>query len=115
VLIWRRQLVAASIVSGVTVEVDGLLWRPAAGATVTAEEFIAARSLIREVHRLQTWSPWVCEDRAELGNIPDTELWQWIATRDDTSLLHREDSISLGRCQDALPCVQRSHLLERCS
>jgi hypothetical protein len=32
----------------VTIELDGMLWKPVAGAAVTAEEFLAVRSFIRE-------------------------------------------------------------------
>jgi hypothetical protein len=56
--------VAAATVSGVTIELDGLLWKPAPGAAVTAEEFLAARSLIGEIHQSLWWNPWVLTDRA---------------------------------------------------
>ena len=36
---------------GVIIELDGALWEPVPGAAVTAEEFMAARSLIQEIHR----------------------------------------------------------------
>jgi hypothetical protein len=41
------------------VELDGKAWKPVPGATATAEEFIAARSLLHEVHQQATWSPWL--------------------------------------------------------
>jgi hypothetical protein len=46
----------------VTIEVDGKRWKPVPGATVTAEEFTAARSLIGQVHQQARWSPWVMQD-----------------------------------------------------
>jgi hypothetical protein len=48
----------------VVIELDGLLWEPVPGSAVSAEEFIAARSLIREIHEPLWWSPWVLTDRA---------------------------------------------------
>jgi hypothetical protein len=49
------------------VEVDGMLWKPRRGATASSGEFIWARSLVAELHRLDAWNPWVLEDRA--GNM----------------------------------------------
>jgi hypothetical protein len=46
------------------IEHDGMLWKPRQGATATAEEFVAARSLFMDVHREGRWNPWVLEDRA---------------------------------------------------
>jgi hypothetical protein len=47
------------------IELGGERWEPRPGAAATAGEFIAARSLIREIHALMGWSPWVMEDRSE--------------------------------------------------
>jgi hypothetical protein len=50
----------------VIIELDGELWKPAPRATVTAEEFMAARSLIKEIHESLWWNPWwMTERRAE--------------------------------------------------
>jgi hypothetical protein len=46
-------------------ELDGNVWEPVPGATVTAEDFITARSLILEIHQQASWSPWVLEDHAQ--------------------------------------------------
>jgi hypothetical protein len=48
-----------------TVELDGKRWEPVPGGTATAEDFIAARSLLHEIHQQCLWSPWVMQDRAE--------------------------------------------------
>lgn len=47
-----------------TVELDGKRWEPVPGGTATAEDFIAARSLLHEIHQQCLWSPWVMQDRA---------------------------------------------------
>ena len=55
-----------STVSAVSIELDGELWEPVPGAAVTVSEFIAARSLIQEIHRSLWWNPWwMAERRAE--------------------------------------------------
>ena len=43
---------------------DGKRWVPVPDATATAEEFIAALSLLHETHQQIRWSPWVMQDRA---------------------------------------------------
>jgi hypothetical protein len=48
----------------VVIEVDGKRWVPVPDATATAEEFIAALSLLHEIHQQIRWSPWVMQDRA---------------------------------------------------
>ncbi len=48
----------------VAIEVDGKRWVPVANSTATAEEFIAALSLLHEIHQQIRWSPWVMQDRA---------------------------------------------------
>jgi hypothetical protein len=59
--------------SSPTIEHDGLLWKPKPGATATAEEFVAARTLMMAIHRDARWNPWVSEDRAaELAAAMDT-------------------------------------------
>ena len=47
------------------IELNRERWEPRPGATATAEEFIAARSVLQEIHSLMGWSPWVMEDRAQ--------------------------------------------------
>ncbi|WP_433229201.1 hypothetical protein [Actinomadura formosensis] len=49
------------------IEIDGMLWKPKPGATATAEEFIAARTLFGEINRDGRWNPWILDERqAEL-------------------------------------------------
>jgi hypothetical protein len=63
-----------------TVELDGKHWKPVQGATVTAEQFIAARSLIHEVHQHALWSPWVMQDRAQEYDAAWETCGQWTST-----------------------------------
>lgn len=62
------------------VELDGKRWKSAPGATATAEEFIAAWSLIRGIHRLCLWSPWVMQDRAKDYDAAWKTCQQWTST-----------------------------------
>ena len=48
-----------------TVMLNGIPWKQLPGATATAEEFIAARSLVQEIHSLMRWNPRIMEDRAQ--------------------------------------------------
>jgi hypothetical protein len=48
----------------VAIEVDGKRWVPVPDSTATAEEFIAALSLLHEIHQQSRWSPWAMQDRA---------------------------------------------------
>jgi hypothetical protein len=57
---------AGSTVSAVSIELDGELWEPVPGATVTSEEFAAARSLIQEIHRSLWWNPWWMTERRRI-------------------------------------------------
>jgi hypothetical protein len=54
---------AALTLSGMAMEIDGLLWKPRPDATASAAEFTEARSLIRQVHEGMRWNPWVWDDR----------------------------------------------------
>jgi hypothetical protein len=60
-----------------TIELDGKRWKPVPGATATAEEYIAARSLIHEIHQQARWSPWVMQDRAASYDAALKALEQW--------------------------------------
>jgi hypothetical protein len=62
------------------VELEGKAWEPVPGATVSAEEFIAARSLIHEVHQQASWSPWVLQDRAQEYDAAWETCGQWKPT-----------------------------------
>ena len=61
----------------VTIEPDGKRWKPVPGATATAEEFIAARSLLHEIHQQCLWSPWVMQDRAREYDAALKTCEQW--------------------------------------
>jgi hypothetical protein len=63
VAIPMAEFAIGSTVSGVVIELDGMSWKPVPGATATAEEFIAARSRIREIHQSSWWNPWLITDR----------------------------------------------------
>jgi hypothetical protein len=60
-----------------TLELDGFLWKPKPGTTVTAEEFARARSVMRDIHRAVEWNPWVREDRAEEYAAALEVIGQW--------------------------------------
>ena len=47
------------------VEHDGLLWKPRRGATTTADEFIAARTLFIELNDDAMWNAWVWDERKD--------------------------------------------------
>lgn len=46
------------------IEHDGMLWKPKLGSSTSAEEFIAARTTMIEIHQDARWNPWVEADRA---------------------------------------------------
>jgi hypothetical protein len=61
----------------VTIEVDGKRWVPVPGSTATAEEFIAALSLLHDIHQQIRWSPWVIQDRAGEYDVALKVCGQW--------------------------------------
>jgi hypothetical protein len=61
-----------------TLELDGFLWKPKPGTTVTAEEFAYARTVMQDIHRAVEWNPWVQEDRAEEYAAALEVIGQWI-------------------------------------
>lgn len=65
---------------GMSVELEGKVWEPVPGVTATAEEFIAARSLIHEVHQQASWSPWVLLDPAPEYEAAWETCGQWKST-----------------------------------
>lgn len=60
-----------------TIEVDGMLWKPQPGSAVSAAEFMKARLLIMEIHRLEEWNPWVREDKAGEYEAAVAVFGQW--------------------------------------
>jgi hypothetical protein len=61
----------------VVIEVDGNRWKLVPGGNATAEEFIAARSLISQIHQQALWSPWVMQDRAAEYDAALAMCGQW--------------------------------------
>jgi hypothetical protein len=45
------------------IEHDGMLWKPSRGATASAEDFIAARTVFIQITQDSHWNPWVRDDR----------------------------------------------------
>ena len=60
-----------------TVEVDGMLWKPLPGATASAAEFTQARSLVMEILASEAWNPWVMDDRAAEYEAALAVFAQW--------------------------------------
>jgi hypothetical protein len=71
-----------------TVERDGKCWEPVPGATATAEDFLAARSLLDEIHQQCLWSPWVMQDRAADYDAALKTCGQW-TSGDDPGTPHK--------------------------
>lgn len=65
-----------------TVELDGKRWEPVPAATATAEDFLAARSFLHEIHQQCLWSPWVMQDRAADYDAALKTCGQWICSDD---------------------------------
>jgi hypothetical protein len=60
-----------------TLELDGFLWKPKPGTTVSAEEFTQARSVMKDIHRTVEWNPWVQDDRADEYAAALEVIGQW--------------------------------------
>jgi hypothetical protein len=75
----------------VTVELDGRCWKPVPGATATSEEFVAAWSLIREIHQQCLWSPWVMQDRAKEYDAAWKACGQWTSAEPGSPARTAED------------------------
>jgi len=54
-----------------------MLWKPSPGATVSAAEFTHARSLVMEILALETWNPWVMDDRGAEFEAALAVFGQW--------------------------------------
>lgn len=59
------------------IEHAGLLWKPTARATATSEEFVAARTRIRELHADARWNPWVLDDHKAEMDAAMAVFEQW--------------------------------------
>src|SRR5260221_11794052 len=66
-----------------TIELDGMLWKPRQSATASGEEFAAARSLIMQIHEAAHWNPWVREDRAAEYGAAIAVFEQWTRAEPD--------------------------------
>ena len=64
-------------------ELDGLLWKPVDGATVTAKEFAAARALFSAIHDRAVWNPWEAEDRKSELDAAMAAMEQWTRAEPD--------------------------------
>ena len=59
------------------IEHDGMLWKPRRGATASAAEFIAARTLFIELNHDAAWNPWIREERkADIDGAAEI-MGQW--------------------------------------
>ena len=65
-----------------TVELDGKRWEPVPGGSATAEDFIAARSLLHEIHQQCLWSSWVMQDRTADYDAALQTCGQWTYSDD---------------------------------
>ncbi len=98
------------------IEHDGMLWRPKRGATATAEEFIAARTLFIELHRESRWNPWVLDDRkAELEHVIQV-MDQWRrAEPGDRMLTEKQLEARLAKTERERERERELHEKERAS
>jgi hypothetical protein len=59
------------------IEHDGMLWKPRRGATTSAGEFIAARTLFIELNQDAVWNPWIRDERkADIDGAAEI-MGQW--------------------------------------
>ena len=65
------------------VEHDGMLWRPKCGATVSAREFIAARTRIFELQHESRWNPWVMDDHKAGWDAAIAAIERWTRAEPD--------------------------------
>jgi hypothetical protein len=68
----------------VAIEVDGKRWVPVPDSTATAEEFIAALSLLHEIHQQSRWSPWAMQDRADEYDAALKVCGQWTSAEPES-------------------------------
>ena len=66
-----------SVTPAGAIEHDGMLWKPRRGATASAEEFIAARTLFIELHDDAMWNPWIRDERAADIDAAAEVMGQW--------------------------------------
>ena len=74
----RRMKPSSSVRPSVTaVEHGGQKWKPARGCSSTWDEFLAARSLFKELSAESLWNPWIREDRATDMEHAMSVMGQW--------------------------------------
>ena len=68
---------AAEVLPKGVIEHDGNLWKPKRGATASAAEFIAARTLFIELNHDAAWNPWIRDERkADIDEAAEI-MGQW--------------------------------------
>ncbi|MGV9832943.1 hypothetical protein ACWDUL_01880 [Nocardia niigatensis] len=65
------------------IEHDGMLWKPRASTTTTAQQFIQARTLTVTTYKDRFWNPWILEDRAAELEAARTIFAQWTRAEPD--------------------------------
>jgi hypothetical protein len=65
------------------IEVDGMLWRPKPGSSVSAEEFRFAREVMMAIHQDARWNPWIERDRADELKHAMAAFDQWARAEPD--------------------------------
>jgi hypothetical protein len=66
-----------TVIPATAIEHDGMLWKPRRGATASAEEFIAARTLFIELNHDAMWNPWTRDERAADIEAAAEVMGQW--------------------------------------
>ena len=69
---------ATEVIPEGVIEHDGMLWKPRRGATASADDFIAARTLFIELNHDAVWNPWIRDEReADIDGAAEVmSLWQ---------------------------------------
>src|ERR1700761_1753091 len=62
------------------VEYGGKVWVPVAGVTTTADEYVAARALLDEVHEQAWWNPWLLLEPSPEYEAAWEICGQWTST-----------------------------------
>jgi hypothetical protein len=78
----RPRSVEASEITNV-IEVDGMLWRPAPGSSVSGEDFRVAREVMIAIHQNARWNPWIARDRADELEQAMAVFDQWARAEPD--------------------------------
>jgi hypothetical protein len=68
---------ATDVIPAGVIDHDGMLWKPRRGATASAEEFIAARTLFIQLNNDAVWNPWLRDERAADIDEAAEVMSQW--------------------------------------